>query len=45
MGDFLREHRVRYQSTLLVFRGRAEIGRSLGVLDGERIRELFLAGL
>ena len=43
--DFLREHRVRYQSTLIVFRGRAEIGRSLGELDGETIRELFLAGL
>ena len=43
--DFLREHRVRYQATLIVFKGLAEVDRSLADLNQTSIRELFAVGL
>ena len=43
--DFLAEHQVRYQSTLIVFNGEDETGRSLGERDRDRIRSLFETGL
>ncbi|MEK6708957.1 MAG: hypothetical protein AABZ64_00095 [Nitrospinota bacterium] len=41
----LRRHEVRFQSTLIVFKGRAEQGRSTGDVDRERIRALMEKGL
>jgi hypothetical protein len=43
--DFLRAHRGRYQSTLIVFKGRKEAGRSLAELDKAKIQALFSKGL
>ena len=43
--EFLRQHEVRYQTTLIVFKGATETGRSLGEQDPERIRALFETGL
>ena len=43
--DFLREHQVRHQTTLIVFKGGSETGRSLGEQDPARIRTLFETGL
>ncbi len=43
--DFLREHGVRLQSTLIVFKGREEKGRSISDLDKDSIRRLFAKGL
>ena len=43
--DFLAEHQVRYQTTLLVFKGEDETGRSLGERNEGRIRSLFETGL
>ena len=42
---FLKEHRVRFQSTLLVFKGHDEKGRSIGQVDPGAIRKLFAQGL
>jgi thiol-disulfide isomerase/thioredoxin len=42
--DFLRDHKVRYQSTLIVFNGEDETGRSLGDRNQDRIRALFETG-
>lgn len=38
---FLREHRVRWQSTLIVFRGKVEKGRSTADLSPWGIRQLL----
>ena len=43
--DFLRSHRVRWQTTLIVFKGKKEVGRSTGDLDQSSIRSLFEKGL
>jgi thiol-disulfide isomerase/thioredoxin len=43
--DFLIQHQVRYQTTLIVFKGETETGRSLGEQDPGRIRALFETGL
>ena len=43
--DFLREFGVRWQTTLIVFKGKNEVGRSLADLSKSSIRELFLKGL
>ncbi len=43
--DFLAQHQVRYQTTLLVFKGATETGRSLGEQNPDRIRALFETGL
>ena len=43
--DFLWEHGVRLQSTLIVFKGREEKGRSISDLDKDSIRRLFAKGL
>jgi thioredoxin 1 len=43
--NFRRDHQVRYQSTLIVFKGQSETGRSLGERNQERIRALFTTGL
>ena len=42
---FLSEHRVRWQSTLIVFKGEKEVGRSTADLDKNAIRKLFSRGL
>ncbi len=47
--DFGREfkgaHRVRYQTTLIVFKGGKERGRSIADLDIDSIRRLLSKGL
>ena len=43
--EFLIEHQIRYQTTLIVFKGTTETGRSLGEQDRGRIRALFATGL
>ena len=43
--EFVRQYQIRYQTTLIVFKGRTETGRSLGEQDPERIRALFATGL
>ncbi len=43
--DFLREFGVRWQTTLIVFKGKKEVGRSLADLSKSSIRELLLKGL
>ena len=42
--DTLKRLRVQYQSTLIVFRGTEEIGRSTGDTDPQRIRSLVAKG-
>jgi thioredoxin 1 len=42
---FLQEHRVRWQSTLMVFKGKKEKGRSTGDLNKDSIRKMFIKGL
>jgi thiol-disulfide isomerase/thioredoxin len=39
--DVLKQFRVRYQSTLIVFRGRKEVARSTGETDPSLIRALI----
>ncbi len=39
--DFLKTHGVRWQSTILVFKGAQEKGRSTGDVDKARIRSLM----
>ncbi len=39
--DFLKEHGVRWQSTILVFKGVQEKGRSTGDVDKASIRSLM----
>jgi hypothetical protein len=43
--DFLREFGVRWQTTLIVFKGKREIARSLADINKSSIRNLFLKGL
>jgi len=42
---FLRDHRVRWQSTLIVFKGEVERGRSVADLNPDSIAQLFARGL
>ncbi len=42
---FLKEHRVRWQSTLMVFKGKIEKGRSTADLNKKTIRKMFEKGL
>ena len=42
---FLRTHKVRWQTTLMVFKGVKELGRSVADLNIDSIRRLFLKGL
>ena len=42
---FLQEHKVRWQSTLIVFKGKEEKGRSTGDTDPGSIRALLEKGL
>ena len=42
--DVLRRFRVQHQSTLIVFRGGDEVGRSTGETDPDRIRALVAKG-
>lgn len=44
-ADTLKTFGVRYQSTLIVFKGKTEIGRSIGVTDPGAIRSLVAKGL
>ncbi len=39
--DFLKAHKVRWQSTILVFKGAQEKGRSTGDVDKASIRNLM----
>jgi thiol-disulfide isomerase/thioredoxin len=39
--DVLKRFRVQYQSTLIVFKGAKEVGRSIGETDPARIRALI----
>jgi len=43
--DVLRRFRVQYQSTLIVFKGIAEVGRSTGDTNRESIKSLVTKGL
>ena len=43
--DVLKRFRVQYQSTLIVFKGAKEVGRSIGETDPVRIRALIEKGL
>lgn len=43
--DFLKEHRVRWQSTVIVFKGNREVGRSTADLNKNSLRKLFSKGL
>ena len=43
--DLLRAFRVQFQSTLIVFKGAAETGRSTGVIDPAAIEALLVGGL
>jgi thioredoxin 1 len=43
--DVLKRFRVQYQSTLIVFKGTKEVGRSIGETDPGRIRALVEKGL
>lgn len=43
--DVLKRFRVQYQSTLIVFKGAKEVGRSTGDTDPDRIRALIARGL
>jgi len=43
--DALKRFRVRYQSTLIVFKGAKEVGRSTGDTDPARLRALVAQGL
>lgn len=43
--DFLRDHAVRWQSTLIVFKGKSEKGRTTGDLNPASIRQLLEKGL
>ena len=42
--DFLKRYHVQYQSTLIMFRGVNEVGRSTGETDPGRIRALVAKG-
>jgi len=42
--DTLKRFRVQHQSTLIVFKGTKEVGRSTGDTDATRIRELVAKG-
>jgi thioredoxin 1 len=42
--DVLKRFHVQYQSTLIMFRGSAEVGRSTGETDPARIRALVAKG-
>ena len=42
--DALKRFRVQYQSTLIVFKGSSEVGRSTGDADPARIRALVAKG-
>jgi len=42
---FLRQFGIRWQTTLIVFKGNKEIGRSLADLNKRSIRKLFLKAL
>ena len=42
--DVLKHFRVQYQSTLIVFKGMKEVGRSTGETDPARIRALVAQG-
>jgi hypothetical protein len=41
----LRQHEVRFQSTLIVFKGKSEKGRTTGDVDPASIRQLLEKGL
>jgi thioredoxin 1 len=43
--DFLRTHRVPRQSTILVFKGKKETGRSIAETDPERLRNFVLGAV
>lgn len=43
--DFLKEHSVRWQSTIIVFKGAQEKGRSTGDVDVASIRSLMARAL
>ena len=43
--DVLKRFRVTQQSTLIVFKGKSEVGRSTGDTDPARIRRLVASGL
>jgi len=43
--DVLRRFRVQHQSTLIMFKGRTEVGRSTGDTDPNRIQALVSKGL
>lgn len=40
-GDFLKKHKVRFQSTIIAFKGAEEKGRSTGDVDLASIRGLM----
>lgn len=44
-AELKKELGVRRQSTLVVFKGKKEVGRSIGVTDSNELRNLILGGL
>ena len=42
---FRKEHRVRWQSTVIVFKGMKEVGRSTADIKKESLRKLMVRGL
>ena len=42
--DVLKRFRVQYQSTLIVFKGASEVGRSIGETDSRQIRAMVAKG-
>ncbi|MDA1001651.1 MAG: hypothetical protein O2807_14185 [bacterium] len=43
--EFLRAHGVRWQTTVLVFKGKNELGRSVADLDKSSLRALMKKGV
>jgi thioredoxin 1 len=43
--DLLREFRVQFQSTMIVFKGATEVGRSTGETDLPKIQTLFMGAI
>jgi hypothetical protein len=43
--DLLREFRVQFQSTMIVFKGATEVGRSTGETDPAKIQTLLMGAI
>lgn len=43
--EFLRQHKIAYQSTILIFKGKEELARSIAVTDRDRLRSMVLTAV